>query len=321
MRTVVFGRMGDPEFDPKFPAAYPVEGRAGLLGEMPVRLRAEGKVLVAYGFGGQRLEIPATSIAQVWIHPEFEAYPGRATRAALLVLDTRHHVLLKAPGAWGPGVREVCQHLGLHRQPVVLDAEPARRKAGHLRNADGYRRLRVRPAGSRVAAAAGRLGGAGLCLGGAIGGASLGLLLPASVGDTRILVAVGLGVVGALSGAWLYNFGTRLAGGLIRWAVASRRAGAPAPAGRFLRVSGASSWTELATSAVLAAAVPALAIWGAAIEAITLTRGGSLSHGPALGNVIAGALALLVAPLLGRLGLRRFLAARHRVRDYFTNLA
>jgi hypothetical protein len=321
MRTIVFGRMGDPEFDPRFPAAYPVEGRAGLLGEMPVRLRAEGKTLVAYGFRGQRVEIPAKSIAQVWIHPEFEAYPGRPVHEALLVLDTKHHVLLRAAGAWGPGVREVCQHLGLHRQPVILDEEPARRKVVPLRSAEGYRRLRVRPAGSRVAVAAAGLGRAGLCVGGAIGGAWLGLLLPASVGDSRILVAVGLGVAGALSGAWLYNFGTRLAGGLIRWAVASRRAGAPAPAGRFLRVSGASPWTDLATSAVLAAAVPALVIWGLAIEVITLSRGGGLSHGAGLGNVIGGALAILVSPALARLGFRRFLAARHRLRDDFTNLA
>lgn len=313
--------MGDPEFDPRFPAAYPVEGRVSLLGEMPVRLRAEGRMLVAYGFGGQRVEIPAKSIRQVWIHPEFEASPGRSAGEALLVLDTRHRVLLKAPGAWGPGVKEVCQHLGLHRQPVVLDPEPASRKVAPLLRAEGYRRLRVRPAGSRVALAAAGLGQAGLCVGGGIGGAWLGLLLPASVGDTRILVAIGLGVAWALAGSWLYNLGIRFAVGVIRWAVASRRAGAPAPLRRFLRVSGASSWTGLATSAVLAAAVPVLAIWGAAIEAITLSRGGSLAHGAALGNVIAGALAILIAPPLARLAIRRLLAARHRVRDGFTNLA
>ena len=78
------------------------------------------------------------------------------------------------------------------------------------------------------------LGRAGLCLGGGIGGALLGLLLPASVGDARILVTVGLGVAGALAGTWLFNFGLGFAGGLARWAVASRRAGVPAPAGQFL---------------------------------------------------------------------------------------
>ena len=65
-----------------------------------------------------------------------------------------------------------------------------------------------------------------------------------------------------------------------------------------------------------------LAIWGAAIEAITLSRGGTLSHGAALGNVIAGALAILLAPPLALLAIRRFLGARRRVRDDFTrNLA
>jgi hypothetical protein len=109
---------------------------------------------------------------------------------------------------------------------------------------------------------------------------------------------------------------------VIRWAVASRRAGSAAPAGQFLRVSGASSWIGLATSTALAVAVPVLAIWGVAIEAITLSRGGTPSHGAALANVIAGALAILLTPPLALLAIRRFLAARHRVRDDFTsNLA
>ena len=318
MRTIAFSRLGDPEFDPKFPAAYPVEGRVDLLGEMPVRLRAEGKMLVAYGFGGQRVEIPAKSVRQVWIHPEFEASPGGRVRAALLVLDTKHQVLLKAPGAWGPGVREVCQRLGLHKQPKILDSETASRTVPPLVRSAGYRRLRVWPAGGHVALAAAVVGRAGLCLGGGIGGALLGLLLPASVGDARVLIAIVAGVAGALAGTWLYNFGTRFAAGLIRWTVASRRARSPAPAGRFLKVNGASEWTGLATSAVLAAAVPVLAIWGAATEAITLSRGGAPSHGQALGNVIAGALAMLVALPLAPLAIRRFRAGRRRVRDDFT---
>jgi hypothetical protein len=318
MRTVVFGGLGDPAFDPKLPSAYPVDGRVGLLGEMPVRLRAEGEVLAAYGFGGQRVEIPAKSIRQVWIHREFEVFPGGRVREALLVLDAGHRVLLKAPGVWGPGVREVCQQLGLNKQPVVLGPMSASRRVPSLMDAESCQRLRARPAGGPVARAAGSVGRAGLCVGGGIGGVLLGRLLPASVGDARILITIGLAVAGALAGTWLYNFGTRFAGGVIRWAVASRRAGAPAPAGQFLHVSGASSWTGLATSAVLAAAVPVLAIWGAAIEAITLSRGGALSHGAALGNVIAGALAILVTPLLALLAIRRFQAGRYRVRDDFT---
>jgi hypothetical protein len=178
MRTVVFGGQGDPGFDPEFPSAYPVEGRVGLLGEVPVRLRAEGKALAAYGFGGQRIEIPARSIRQVWIHPEFEVISGG------------------------------------RKVPSLVDAE-------------NCLRLRVRPAGGPVTRVAAGLGQAVLCLGGGIGGALLGLLLPASAGDARILAAVGLGVAGALAGAWLGNFGWRFAAGVIGWAVASRRAGAP----------------------------------------------------------------------------------------------
>jgi hypothetical protein len=319
VRTVAFSRLGDPEFDPKFPAAYPAEARANLMGEMPVRLRAERRALVAYGFGGQRVEIPAQSIRQVWIHSEFERSVGVPVREALLVLDTKHRVVLKAPGAWGPGVAEVCQRLGLRKQPKVFDAEQASVKVPPLLAADDYQVLRIRPGGGRITMVAAGLGRVALCVGGGIGGASLGLLLPASVGDARALIAIGLGITGVLAGVWLYNFGTRFATGAIRWAVASRRARSPAPAGRFLRVTGASEWTALGTSAVLAAAVPVLVIWGAVIEAITLSRGGPLSHGASLGNVIAGALAILAAPLLAWLAIRRFLAARHRVRDEFTN--
>jgi hypothetical protein len=166
MRTVVFGRPGDPEFDPRIPSAYPVASRVSLLGEMPVRLRAEGEALVAYGFGGQRVEIPAGSIRQVWIHPEFEVLPGGRLRGALLVLDARHRVLLRAPGVWGPGVRDVCQQLGLHKQPVVLGSMSASRKVPPLVDAESCRRLRVRPAGGQIARVAAGLGRTGLCAGG-----------------------------------------------------------------------------------------------------------------------------------------------------------
>ena len=319
MRSVVFGGMGDPEFDPKLPSAYPAEGRVGLLGEMPVRLRAEGGALVAYGFGGQRVEIPARSIRQVWIHPEFEGVAGDHVGGALLVLDASHRVLLKAPGVWGPGVRDVCQRLALNKQPVVLGPMSASRKVPSLVNAGTCQRLRVRPAGGPIPKMAAVLARIVFCLGGCTGGVLLGLRLPASVGDARTMVAIAGGAAGAVAGAWLGNLCTRFGAGLIRWAMASRRAGALAPARPFLRVSGASSLTEQAALVVLAAAVPVLAIWGVAIEAITLSRGGALSHGAALGNVIAGALAILVTPPLALLAIRRFVSARHRVRDDFTS--
>jgi hypothetical protein len=315
MRTVVFGGLGAPTS----PSAYPVEGRVGLLGEMPVRLCAGGGALAAYGVGGQLVEIPASSIRQVWIHPEFEGPAGERIRPALLVLDARHRVLLRAPGIWGPGVPQVCHQLGLNKQPVVLGAMSASRKVLSVKDADGCKRLRVRRRGGQLTRSAVTLGQAGFCLGGYVGGVLLGLLLPASVGDARILLAVLLGAIGALAGARLYTIGTRFAAGLIRWAVASRRAGTLAPARPFLRVSGAGPWTERATLAVLAAAVPVLAIWGIAIEAMTLSRGGNLSHGAALGNVVAGALAILLTPLLARVTIRRFQTARNRVPDGFTN--
>jgi hypothetical protein len=184
-------------------------------------------------------------------------------------------------------------------------------------DAASYQWLRVWPVGGHMALVAAGLGRAGLCVGGGIGGAALGLLLPASVGDARILIAIGLGVAGALAGTWLYNFGTRLVVGVIRWAVASRRAGAPAPVGQFLQASGASSWTGLAASAVPAAPVPLPAIW----------RGGRRGHRTVPGRRPVprrgtgqrgrrGAGNSRRTPL-ARLAIRRFLASRRRVRDDF----
>ena len=322
MRTVALGGLGDPAYDPTSPVAYPVDGQVGLLGEMPVRLRAEGQTLVAYGVAGQRIEIPAREIRQVWIHPEFEPTAGGRVRAALLVLDARHRIVLRVPGVWGPGVPDVCHRLGLNKQPVVLGPLAASRRVTTLTAADGCQQLRVRRRGSRLDQTAATIGQSALCLGGLIGGVLLGLALPMSVGDVRTLAAIALGPIGALAGVWLYNAGTRFSAGLIRWTVATRRAGSPAPVGPFLRVSGASVWTERGASAVLALAVPVLAIWGATALAVTLSSNGSLSHGAAMSNIIAGALALLIAPLLARKAGRRIMAARHRVGDEFTsNLA
>lgn len=315
MRTVSLVGLGDPDSL----TAYPIDGRVGLLGDIPVALRAEGAALVGHGVGGQRVEIPARSIRQLWIHPEFESATGGRVRPALLVLDARHRILLRAPGLWGPGIPDVCQRLGLHKQPVVLTAISARRRVPTLTAADDCQRLRAQRARGRLGAAIASLVRAALCVGGGIGAVLLGLLLPGSVGDARTLVAAALGVIGAMAGVWFYHLGTRFSAGLIRWTVASRRSRSPAPAGQFLRVSGASPWNARAAAVVLAAAVPVLAVWGIVIEAVTVSGGGPLSHGAALGNIIAGALALLLAPLLARPAARRIRTLRHRVDDDLTS--
>src|SRR5262245_12040480 len=102
-----------------------------LLGEMPVRLRAEGTSLVAYGFGGQRIQVPASAIECVWIHRGYRK-PGQRAGAALLVIGKDRRVLLRAPGAWAQSeVAEICRHLGL-RKPRFLSVPAARREVPRL---------------------------------------------------------------------------------------------------------------------------------------------------------------------------------------------
>src|SRR5215469_1233110 len=131
VRAAAVNRLGNPEFDPRRPAAYPLSRVTDLLGEMPVRLRAEGTSLVAYGFGGQRIQVQASAIDGVWIHRGYRLRRRRAA-AALLVIDKQRRVLLRAPGAWAqPEVAEICRNLGL-RKPKFLSAPGARREVPSL---------------------------------------------------------------------------------------------------------------------------------------------------------------------------------------------
>jgi hypothetical protein len=308
-------RLGDPEFDPRRPAAYPLSRVTDLLGEMPVRLRAEGTSLIAYGFGGQRIQVPAGAIDCVWIHRGYHRREKRAT-AALLVIDQHRRVLLRAPGTWAqPEVAEICRHLGL-RKPKFLSEPAARQEVPRLVAAGRNRVLRTRPRGYALRSPAVTLATSAMFLCGGVAGALLPLALPPSVGDARDLLAIAACPTCALAAGWLARYLGRLGIGGYRWAVLSRRAGSLAPPGQFLRVTGTSEWTTRLLTATLALAVPVLAIWGLTIMGDALAHG---FRGSQAGTLVAGVAAVLAVPLLAWLSLHRRRAAReHHLRDELT---
>jgi hypothetical protein len=100
--------------DSEHPQAFPARRPADLMGRIRVRLCAEGGNLVAYGFGGQRIAIPASSVGAV---RTVDAYRiGRRNRGrALLVFDHEDRILLRARGLWEVygEVARVCRAAGL----------------------------------------------------------------------------------------------------------------------------------------------------------------------------------------------------------------
>src|SRR5260370_24336415 len=99
--------------DPDRPQAFPAERPTDVMGRIRVRLAAEERDLVAYGFGGQRIAISGSDIGAV---RTVDAYrTGRVTRGrALLVLDHEHRILLRAGGQWETygEVARVCRAAG-----------------------------------------------------------------------------------------------------------------------------------------------------------------------------------------------------------------
>jgi hypothetical protein len=53
--------------DPRHPQAFPARRPIDLLGRIRVRLSAEDRHLVAYGFGGQRVAIPSAGVGAVQV--------------------------------------------------------------------------------------------------------------------------------------------------------------------------------------------------------------------------------------------------------------
>ena len=287
-----------------------------LFGEMPVRLRAEGTTLVGYGFGRQRVEVPGNSIGKVWIHPEYEINGGATVGAGLLVLDKAHRVLLKVPGDWNRAtVGDLCGHLGLRKKLFVLSAATAARDVPWLPAAAGYRRLRVRPRGYRVREAVAQVTPWVTTMAGFVAGMLAPLALPASVGDARDLLSILLAAAGLPIGRWLPEYAGRSSLAALRWAAASRRAGSLAPVNRFFPVAVTDKWVDWLITVALGVTVPVLAVWGLVISCVAAAHG---YQGVQAGTVAAGAVAILAAPPLGWLFLRRVWVQRTRLRDEFT---
>src|SRR6266567_1209240 len=100
----------------RLPAGAPAEARPGpvladLHGRQPVRIRAEGTDLVAYGFGEQRISVPARSVSHVII---LGAYHELPIWSPLILLDRGQ---ARAPGS--PG------HVGTRAERGAAETGPA----------------------------------------------------------------------------------------------------------------------------------------------------------------------------------------------------
>lgn len=260
------------QYDASLPVAYPLNAVQSLMGDIPVRVRAEGECLVAYGFGRQQVAIPRVMIGQVMVH-WVRGSKGERTSPSLLVRDRdRGLVLLRVPGQWGPGLDEVCSALQLG-MPCFEGTRSGLQTRAALATAPGFRKIRVRPRLLWLAQLAGVLLGLALTGLGATAGVLLALLLPGAIGGARDLIAVAFAVAGISLVLTVITYAKRLFTGILRWAVASARAGAPAPPERFVHVSGENVLAKWLVTVGAFLAIPTLLIWGIAIEAVTVSHG------------------------------------------------
>ena len=308
MRAAHRNRPGSPDRDEDPLEARPAPPLSDLHGRQPVRLVTEDWELVAYGFGGQRIAIPAEEISEVVLN----------RGPALIVLDQDQHMLLKAAGDWdSEALGAVLASVGLH-QPTRIsrfgnsartasrwrqNGRPPRwpraggyrrpRTGGYRRlRAGGYRRLRTRPRGFVPAMLATGLAGLALIGLSAFAGAQPAVALPGSVGSVRDLLGIAGGLAGAWAAGWLFIAAVRSAIATVRWSAASRAMRSPAPWSRFYpRGTRRVSRSQLLTVAMLLA-VPALVGWGPVVGGVTLVHGFSdqalVTHLRAVGRPAPG---------------------------------
>lgn len=255
--------------------AFPAEHATDLTDRIRVRLCAEGTNLVAYGFGGQRIVIPVSSVGAVRTVDEFRI--GRVRHGqALLVFDHKQRVLLRASGMWDAhgAVAQVCLAAGGPKPSYVASPDassvhryghrkgrevhrvlaekrkrrPPRYREPRYRKAPGYRKLRTTPWGPAVRRLAIILGSAG----GVAAGVVVAATLPRSMGSVRVLIGVVVAILGAAGGIWLCTAAGHLVADGWRWAVVSRQAGRLVGPGRFfLSRERPSAWSQLTRSAKL----------------------------------------------------------------------
>ena len=254
------------------PYVYPLTGVTDLLGRMPVRLTAEDRDLVAYGFGDQRIAIPATEVAAVVVHRGWGKQWGRSG-PALVVLDSRDEMLLRARGAWGAsesdGFGKVCSILKIAR-PRYLTLRESRQQKPRWQRAPGYRKLRIRPRGYIPVRLALVLLGALLIVLGTTAAVLLAGALPWDIGAARNLIGLVLALAAVWASVWLCGVALRA----LNWLAVSLSVHSPAPPDRFFGPDprrGRTARTWLTVLMVLA--IPALIAWGPVIGLISLTHG------------------------------------------------
>jgi hypothetical protein len=267
------------------PYVYPLTGVMDLLGRMPVRLTVKDGELVAYGFGDQRIAIPAAEVGAVAIHRGWGKQFGRSG-PAIVVLDKNGQMLLRARGIWGAaaarsvmtppdyrsgngGLDLLCRRLGI-AAPKYLTYRDVKRQGPGWRHAPGFRKLQVRPSGYRLAVAFLCLlwlvlSGLGVTVGVLLAGA-----LPAGIGAVRNLIGLALSVGAVWAAFWLRG----LLLSAVRWLAVSLRVRSPAPPDRFFgpdprRARRARTWLTV----LMVLAIPALIGWGPVIGLISLTHG------------------------------------------------
>jgi hypothetical protein len=108
---------------------------------------------------------------------------------------------------------------------------------------------------------------------GGFAGAALSLVLPGGVGGIRDLIGIALAIGGILGAIWVFYAVRSVLADAMRWAVASVRAGGPAPWGRFWRVETPRTVLGMLVTITIGGAIPLLLVWGPVIAGISLAHG------------------------------------------------
>lgn len=275
--------------DPQRPQAFPSKCPMDLMGRIRVRVTAEDGDLVAYGFGGQRIVVPAKSVGEVHTVNAFRTGAARHGRA-LLVLDRERRILLRANGRWQTygELAAVCRAAKVPAPTHLVSTLKSRSSSGsggrqarrgttlipRFRKAPGYRRLRTNPRGTTLRVLAqGALFLLTIWLGVFVG-VLPAVALPQAAGAVRTLIGIAGAALGLAGGIWLGAAISHVLADAVRWAVTSWVARTPAPARRFFGRRRERSGTWLAAANVgLVALVLALIGWGPGVGIASLVHG------------------------------------------------
>jgi hypothetical protein len=283
--------MDDLVPDPAHPQAFPSKYPMDLMGRIRVKLCAEDGNLVAYGFGGQRVVLPAKSVGAVSTVNSFRTGRRVTHGRALLVLDHDDRILLRADGLWETygEVKKVCRAAKApspsYVSPVSVKSSrgssrgsgrraSTRRQPPRYAKARGYVRLRTSPRGTSLRVLAQLV----LFLAMAALGGFIGVLpavaLPEWFGAVRTLIGIVGAVLGIAGGLWVGAAIAHVLADAVRWTATSWAAGTPAPARRFFgrRRDHSGAWLGAANIG-LAFLVVALIGWGPGVGIASLAHG------------------------------------------------